>query len=842
VAPPSYVNAEPPMRNVKLAFRTLFRTPFVTAIAVLSLALGIGANAAIFSLTDQVLLRPLPVPEPQQLVDLTAPGPNPGSQSCNETGDCNEIFSYPMFRDLERSQTVLTGLAAHRTFGANFALHEEPFSGEAVLVSGSYFHTLGLSAALGRLLGPEDDATLGAGFTAVLTYSFWHARFGASPSVVGQTIVVNGQLMTIVGVAPRGFEGTTFGSHPLMFVPLSMSEKLGNYGRYDNRRVYWLYLFGRLKPGVALAQAKSALNGIYRPILTDVEAPLQKEMSAPTMAKFKAKEIGLDPGSRGQSQAHREAKTPLTMLFGVTAVVLLIACANIANLLLARSAGRAKEMGVRLALGAARRHLVAQLLTESVILALMGGVASLAVAALTLKLLASLLPADAVAMMQFTLQPSVLAFTAGLAVATGLAFGLFPALHSTRSGLIDSIRGNTGQIAGHRGATRFRAALVTVQIALATGLLICSGLFLKSLVNVTRVDLGVRVDDVVTFTMSPRRSGYDSTRDGPLFQQVEEEVARLPGVTGVTSSEVPLLAGDNWGTDVYVQGFKTGPDIDNNSRFNEVGAGYFRTLGIPVLAGREFTPSDLKGAPRVAIVNQAFAKKFHIERSAVHTFMSTRSADSLNVEIVGLVQDAKYSEVKQPTPPLFFFPWHQDGNIGTLSFYVRSALPPEQQLRAIPTLLKRLAPTVPLEELKTMPQQIRDNVFLDRLISILSTVFAALATLLAAVGLYGVLAYTVQQRTREIGVRMALGADAGRVRALVVRQVGTMSVLGGVIGIGLALGLGKVLQSLLYGLQPQDPVVFVASLAMLAGVAVAASYVPVLRASRVDPVEALRYE
>jgi len=830
------------MRNVRLAFRTLFRTPFVTAVAVLSLALGIGANAAIFSLTDQVLLRPLPVPEPQQLVDLTAPGPNPGSQSCNETGGCDEIFSYPMFRDLERRQTVLTGLAAHRTFGANFALHEEPFSGEAVLVSGSYFHSLGLSAALGRLLGPEDDATLGTGFTAVLTYSFWHARFGASPSVVGQTIIVNGQLITIVGVAPRGFEGTTFGSHPLMFVPLSLSGKLAGYGRYENRRVYWLYLFGRLKPGVTLAQAKSALNGIYRPILTDVEAPLQKEMSAPTMAKFKAKEIGVNSGSRGQSQAHREAKTPLTMLFGVTAVVLLIACANIANLLLARSAGRAKEMGVRLALGAARRHLVTQLLTESVILALMGGVASLAVAALTLKLLASLLPADAVSMMQFTLQPSVLAFTAVLAVATGLAFGLFPALHSTRSGLIDSIRGNTGQIAGHRGAARFRSALVTAQIALATGLLICSGLFLKSLVNVTHVDLGVRVDDVVTFAMSPKRSGYDSGRAGLLYQQVEEEVARLPGVTGVTSSLVPLLAGSNWGTDVYVQGFHTGPDIDNNARYNEVGAGYFRTLGIPVLQGREFTPSDFKGAPRVAIVNQAFAKKFHIERGTVHTFMSYRSADSLNVEIVGLVQDAKYSEVKQPVPALFFIPWRQDGDVPFLSFYVRSAIRPEQQLKAIPTLLKRLAPTVPLEEMKTMPQQIRDNVFLDRLISILSVVFAALATLLAAVGLYGVLAYTVQQRTREIGVRMALGADARKVQGLVVRQVGMMSALGGVVGIGLALGLGKVLQSLLFGLEGNDPVVFVLSLAVLGGVAVGASYVPVRRASLVDPVEALRYE
>jgi predicted permease len=829
------------MRNVRLAFRTLFRTPFVTAVAVLSLALGIGANTAIFSLTDQVLLRPLSVPEPHRLVNLTAPGPNPGSQTCNQAGGCDEVFSYPMFRDLERSQSVLVGLAAHRTFGANLAVRGEPFTGQAELVSGSYFRTLGLTPALGRLLGPEDDATIGSGFTAVLTYAFWHARFGADPRIVGQSIVVNGETMTIVGVAPRDFDGTTFGAHPGLLVPLSMSGKLAGLGRYENRRAYWLYLFGRLKPGVTIAQTRSALNGIYRPLLNDVEAPLQDGMSAATMARFKAKQIGVLPGYRGQSSIHREAKTPLTMLFGVTGVVLLIACANIANLLLARGAGRAKEMGVRLAIGAGRRHLVAQLLTESVILALMGGVASLAVAFLTLKLLASLLPSDASNFMQFSLEPAVVAFAAVLAVGTGLLFGLFPALHSTRTGLVDAIRANASQISGHRGAARFRTALVTVQIALASGLLISAGLFLKSLVNVSRVDLGVRVDDVVTFSMSPRRSGYDSTRTMLLFQQVEEELARLPGVTGVTSSMVPLLAGSNWGTDVYVEGFPTGPDVDNNSRFNEVGPGYFRTLGVSVLAGREFTTSDLQGTPRVAVVNQAFAKKFHLDADAVHKFMSYRSPDSMNVEIVGLVKNAKYSDVKDSVPPLFFVPWRQEGT-GNLSFYVRSAVPPAELLRTIPALLKRLAPTVPINEIRTMPQQIRDNVTLDRLISILSAVFASLATLLAAVGLYGVLAYSVQQRTREIGVRMALGADAWRVRSLVVRQMGVMIAIGGVVGIASALGLGRVLQSLLYGLRGHDPLVFALSLTVLGLVAFGASYVPVQRASRVDPVEALRYE
>ena len=830
------------MRHVKLAFRTLFRTPFVTAVAVLSLALGIGANAAIFSITDQVLLKPLPVGDPYRLVNLTAPGPNPGSQSCNQTGGCDEVFSYPMFRDLERGQRVLTGLAGHRTFGANLSMRGEPLTGQATEVSGSYFPTLGLMPALGRLLGPEDDGTIGADFVAVVSYAFWHGRLGADPRIVGQTITVNGQPLTIVGVAPRDFEGTTFGSHPLVFVPLTMGGKLQTWGNYQNRRSYWLYLFGRLKPGVSIAQAKSALNGVYRPILNDVEAQLQQGMSDKTMAKFKTKEIGLTPGYRGQSQVHREAKTPLAMLFGVTAVVLLIACANIANLLLARGAGRSKEMGVRLAIGAGRRQLVGQLLTESVLLALMGGVASLVVAGLTLKLLAGLMPADASNSLMFSLQPSVLGFTAALAVGTGLAFGLFPALHSTRSNLVDAIRANAAQISGHRAAARFRSSLVTAQIALASALLICAGLFLKSLDNVARVDLGVRVDDVVTFGIEPEKSGYDSTRAMQLYQQVEEELARLPGVTGVTSSLVPLLAGDNWGTDVDVEGFKTGPDIDNNARFNEVGPGYFRMLGVPVLMGREFTPSDLRGTPQVAVVNQAFVKKFHLGADPVHKFMSTRGPDSLNIEIVGLVRNAKYSSVKDSIPALFYTPWRQERELGALNFYARTSLPPAQQLRAVTALLKRLAPSVPVEDLKTMPQQIRDNVFLDRLISILSALFAGLATVLAAVGLYGVLAYTVQQRTREIGVRMALGADASSVRGLVVRQMGVMAAIGGVIGFGAALGLGRVLRSLLYGMQSDDPVVFVLSLLVLAAVALGASYVPALRASRVDPVEALRYE
>jgi predicted permease len=831
------------MRNVRLALRRLFRTPVVTTVAVLSLALGIGANTAIFSVTDQVLLRPLPVPVPSQLVNLSAPGPKTGgSRACGMAGSCEDVFSYPMFKDLERGQDVLSGLAAHLTVGTNLAVRGQALTGQAALVSGSYFPTLGLRPALGRLLGPEDDATVGAGYVAVLSYAFWHGRLGADSSVLGRTMDVNGQPMAVVGVAPPGFEGTTAGVRPLVFVPLSMSQTLSGEGSFTGRRDYWLYLFGRLKPGVTLARARSALNGIYGPILSDVEAPLQTGMSAAEMAQFKARRLGVFPGARGQSRVRDLAKPALAMLFGVTGVVLLIACANIANLLLALGAGRAREMGARLALGASRGQLVVQLLTESVVLALMGGAASLWVADLTLRLLASLLPAQISGVLQLTLPLPVLVFAGGLAVLTGLLFGLFPALHNTRADLIGLIRSGAAQLSGHRGAARFRASLVTVQLVLASALLIVAGLFLKSLVNVSHVDLGVRVDDLVTFAISPERSGYDSARSALLFQQVEEGLARLPGVTGVTSAVVPVLSSSFMDRDVNVEGYDAGPGADRGTALNEVGPGYFRTLGIPVLAGRAFTAADALGSAPVAVVNQAFARKFHLGADPVHRYLSFGGSDSLDVEIVGLVADAKYNSVKDPVPPLAFTPWGQNASVGSLAFYVRSAAPAAQLFHTIPALLLRLAPNVPLEELKTMPQQVRENEFLDRMTSLLSAVFASLATLLAAVGLYGVMAYTVQQRTREIGIRMALGADAWSVRALVGRQMATVIGIGGAVGVAVALTAGRLLQSLLYGLKGDDLVVFALSVAILAAVALVATWVPVRRATRVDPVGALRSE
>ncbi|HEX5473461.1 MAG TPA: ABC transporter permease [Vicinamibacterales bacterium] len=832
------------MARLRFAFRTLFKAPFLTVVAIVSLALGIGANAAIFSLFDELLLRPLPVPAPSELVDLSAPGPKPGSQSCGQPGDCDAVFSYPMFRDLQRVQTVFTNVAAFVPFGANLSANGETLSGRGVLVSGSYFPVLRLPPAAGRLLSSADDQISGQSPVVVLSYGFWERRFGKDPSAVGRTMIVNGQTMTIVGVAPRGFEGTTVGMRPQVYVPITMRETMTpGWKGFSRRTSYWAYLFARLRPGVTIDAARASLGTQYHAIVDDVEAPLQKGMSDATLKRFRSKSIVLAPGSRGQSTVSTEATAPLRLLLSVTMLVLIIACANIANLLLARGAARAGEMAVRLSIGASRSQLIAQLLTESVLLALLGGVAGLVVARWTMNLIAWLLPPDTAATLQFTIDGPVLLFALVLTLATGVLFGLFPALHATRPDLLSTLKGQAGQPSGAKGAARFRTSLATAQIALSMALLVAAGLFTKSLVNVSRVDLGVDIDHVVTFGVSPELNGYSFARSKQFFVRLEHELSGLPGVTRVTASLVPLLAGNNWGNDVAVQGFKSGPDVDSNARFNEVGPGYFHTMGIPVLAGREFTTADADNAPKVTIVNEAFLKKFHLGRDAVGTRMGDHGGSGpMDREIVGIVQDAKYSDVKQQVPPLFFEPYREDDSIGALTFYVRSSLPAEQALAAIGPAVRRLDPNLPIEDLRTLPEQVRDNVFLDRFITVLSTAFAILATLLAAIGLYGVLAYTIAQRTREIGLRMALGAAPGRVRSMVLRQVGRMTLVGGVVGLAGAWLLGRMARALLYEMQGADPVVLVSAAVLLTCVALGAGLVPAHRASRIDPMRALRYE
>ena len=834
------------MPNLKLAFRTLFKSPFITLVAILSLALGIGANSAIFSLFDQMLLRPLPVPNPEELVNFLEPvgSPKPGSQSCGQAGDCNEVFSYPMFRDLERVQTSFTGLAAHRPFGASLGYQGTSLGGEGLLVSGSYFPVLGIAPAMGRLFTVEDDKTIGSHFVAVLSYDYWRNRFELNPAVLNQTLILNGQAMTIIGVAPRGFNGTTLGQNPDVFVPLSMRGLMEpGFNGFERRRQYWAYIFGRLKPGVSIEQATVAINGPYKAIINDVEAPLQTGMSEQTMARFRAKQLITEPGLRGQSSFDNEARTPLTILLVVTGTVLLIACANIANLLLVRGAGRSAEMAVRLSIGANRRQLITQLLTESIMLATFGAVAGLFVAKWTLDLIASIMPADDSPLIAFSLSPTMLMFAGGAAILTGMAFGLFPALHSTRPDLASTLKNQAGQPGGAKAARRFRTTLATVQIAMSMALLVPAGLFAKSLFNVSRVDLGLKADHMVLFSLAPEMNSYNTERTRQLFERIEDEFAATPGVTSVVMAMVPVLAGDNWGNSLAVEGFEAGPDTNTNASFNAVGPGYFKTMGISLMRGREFTRADAFGRPRVAIVNQAFAKKFNLGDNPIGKRFGTGGRDAkMDIEIVGIVQDAKYSEVKRTSPPQYFMPYRQEERLGHGYFYIRTSTPPEQMLATIPVIMRKLDASLPLDDVKTMETQIRENVSEDRIISTLSLAFALLATILAAIGLYGVLAYTVAQRTREFGLRMALGADGAAVRGLVMKQVVRMAIVGGLIGIVIAVGVGRLAQSLLFELEGHDPMVLTVATIALGLVALGAGFIPALRASKIDPMNALRYE
>lgn len=832
------------MSSLRQAFRTLAKTPFVAVVSVLSLALGVGANAAIFSLFDQMLLRSLPVPSPQELVNLEAPGPKPGSQSCGEAGSCEAVFSYPMFRDLEASPGSFAGIAAHVPFGANVARSGEAAVAQGVLVSGTYFPVLGVRPALGRLLGPDDDRTIGEHSVAVLGYSYWQNRLGADPSVLNTSLIVNGHPMTIVGVAARGFEGTTLGYQPDVFVPLTMRNVLNpQWSSLEQRRAYWAYLFARLPAGRSLEQAAAELNTTYHAVIDEVEVPLQVEMSESAMAEFRAKEIRFEPGWRGQSSLHREVGPAFLVLFGITGIVLIIACANIVNLMLARGASRSQEMAIRSSLGASRAALLRQLLSESAVLAVLGGVASLVVARATLRLLAVVLPREAGGIVELGLRPSVLGFTAALSLGTAALFGLYPALYATRSDVAQALRAGAGQLAGVHAAYRFRSGLAIAQLALSMVMLVAAGLFIRSMINIGRADLGLDVENVLTFSLAPDLNGYEPARSADLFQRAEAAMAALPSVTSVAISTVPFLAGNNWNYTVSVEGFEGNPEQPRSSRFSRVGPGFFATLGIPLIAGREFVEADGPGAPNVAVVNEAFARAFNLPvPGAIGKRLGLGREGELDIEIVGLVRNSKYSQVKDEMPPQFFLPFAQSEARGRLTFYLRTAIDPQPLLLVIPEVVRGIDPTLPVQRLRTLENQVQDNVYMDRTMSRLSAAFAVLATILAAIGLYGVLAYGVTQRTREIGLRMALGADHRHVRTMVLRQTVQMALVGGGIGLVAAIGLGRAAASFLYGLEGHDPLVVSVVITVLTAVVLAAGYIPARRATRVDPMQALRHE
>jgi predicted permease len=822
----------------------LLARPGFTLIAVLTLALGIGANTAIFGLYQQLVARPLPVPAPGELVNLSAPGPKWGSTSNSTTGPREEIFSYPMWRDLESGQSTFQGIAAHRNLRVNLAFQGQTQAGLAMMVSSSYFSVLGLNPVLGRLLGAQDGNVVGEPRVAVLSHAYWQNQLGARTDVVGQPIKVNGETLTVIGVAAPGFSGTTTGFRAQVFVPLTLRWLLtpGMSPDHDNRKSYWLYLFARLKPGSDIESASSDINRLYQRLINDVEVQLNVDMDATTMAQFKAKSIVLTPGERGQSSLSRNAATPVLLLMAVATLVLLIACMNTANLLLARASRRAGELALRVSIGASRARLLRQHLVESLLLALLGGLAGLPIAKLCLVTIVALLPPDAAGAMDPVLDMKVMLYALAVGVTTVLLFGLFPALQAARTTPIQVLKGSTGGSGTSRVASHFRNALATAQIALSMVSLVLAGLFIQSLQNLSRVEIGMQVDALATFSISPARNGYPPERSRQLFDQLEQDLAQLPGVTAVTTSIVTLLTNDAWGTNVSVEGFDSKNGEDASVLYNEVGSSYFETVGLPLLAGRGFSDADSSGRPKVAIVNQRFAEQFGLGNDVRGKRMAFGDKEELDIEIIGLVSNAHYDSVKSAQPAQYFVPRRQNSDLGELVFYVRSALPPKQLLASLPAVVAKLDPDLPVENLRTVSQQIRENLVIDHFVGMLSTAFALLATLLAAIGVYGVLAYTLEQRTREIGLRLALGAAPQRVQTALLGQVGRMFLIGGGIGLVLALALGRAAQVLLYQLDGHDPQVLLGATLLLALIALLAGWWPARRAARIDPLVALRWE
>ena len=840
------------MTHIKYALRQLVLCRGLSATVILLLALGIGATSAMYSLINQAILEPMQVSEPDQLVSIRAPGLKPGTtrQGLALRDGTDPLFSYPMFKDLEAQQSVLSGLAGHQDFLGNVEYGLDATLETGVLVSGSYFDVLRVKPALGQFIRPEDAARVGESRVVVVSYRFWRDRLSADPNIVGKTLTVNTQPLTIVGVAPESFNGTVRGWNPAIYVPVTLRWlMLPEQRRNDeDRQAYWAYLFGRLAPGISREQAQLQLNELYRNILGNVDAPTLKNVSEQQKAQFLEGRIVLEPGGRGQVYTRLTASNPLTLALGVTVLVLLIVCGNIANLLLARGASRAGEMAIRVSLGADRPRLAGQLLTEYGLLALIGGLLSFPVAFAILRIV------GAVAPQSFSSQlfgdrlvgasSGATLFAAGATIVTVILFGLAPALSTGRADPARVIKAQSRQSPGGRGVARFRNMLAAGQISLSLALLVLAGLFTRSLVNVANIDLGMNVDTLISVNVAGGLTGKKGAELDAFYTRVREELAALPGVESVAATVLPLLNRVVFDTAVTVVGSEAQP-AENTANVNRnLSPGFFRTLSIPLIAGRDFTESDSTENPSIAIVNQTFVRKFDLGPDAVGKSVQLKGQFGPQgaVTIVGVVADAQYAFVKGVVPPQIYTPRPPlDASANNSVYLVRSKVDPSTQIEAIRRVVREIAPSVS-PGIVPVTQAVETNTATDRLMSLLSVTFGGLATLLAAIGLYGVLSFNVTQRRRELALRLALGATPRKLRALVLKEVGVMASIGGAIGLAAAFGGGRLAQRVLYGISGFDPAVVVLSVGVLSAILLIASYTPARRASSVEPMEALRDE
>jgi putative ABC transport system permease protein len=829
--------------DLRFAIRSFKKSPVFLSVAVLSLALGIGANTAIFTLVDQILLRLLPVKDPQQLVLLWGRGPHYGSNNGRYK------LSYPMYRDFRDHNQVFSGMFCRWETSLSVSSEGRTERVDGELVSGTYFPVLGVGAALGRVFTPDDDRVPGGHPVAVISYRYWQNRFGGSKDVIGKKLLVDGYPFTIVGVSRAGFDGTDPGSSPQIRIPIMMVAQLNPmfadaYG-LKSRRGRWVNVFGRLKPGVTMTQAKAALQPFFHQML-DMEVR-EKEFStaAPETKKaFLSMWMDVLPASKGDSELRRQFASPLLVLTALVGLVLLIACANVANLQVARATARQKEVAVRLALGASRSRIASQLLVESLTLALAGGAAGLVLAVWMDRALLNFLPAgDSPLTISTAPDWRILVFNLGISLLTGIVFGLAPALQSTRPELARTLKDQVGSIAGG-SAVGLRKMLVAAQVALSLLLLIGAGLFIRSLSNLKGLDPGFRTANLVGFAVDPTMTGYQPERSLDFYRRLRDGLDALPGVDSASLAVMPVLGGGEWDQSMAVEGYQHKPTEAPDPHMQFISPDYFKTMNIPILLGRDFRMTDGRGAPLVCIVNEKFARRFFKNGLATgkHIGMGGDPGTKLDIEIVGVVRDTKYESMRDEVPLEVYRPYHQMEFVIGMYAYVRTARQPEQAFSGIRRVVNTLDPNLPIFQMKTIETQMEESLITERLVATLSSGFGFLATLLAAIGLYGVMAYIVAQRTREIGVRMALGASSRDVVKLVMRDVFILTGIGIAVGLPAAWGLTRMVSSQLYGIQPNDFSTVAAATLGIAFVALLAGYLPALRATRVDPMRALRWE
>ena len=828
--------------DLRFALRGIRRSPLFTSVAILSLALGIGANTAIFTLMDQLMLRELPIKDPDQLVVLYQRGAHNGSNMGRW------MHSYPIYRDFQQKAAPFSEVLCRRLVSTSVSVDNTTERVDAEMVSGNYFAMLGVKPAAGRLFNSREDDRVYMGHPVVaLSYDYWVNRFNRDPNVVGKKILVNNYPMTIVGVSAPGFSGLDPAVSPAIRVPILMKEALAPewwWVQVEDRRTRWVQVFARLKPGYTAESARGPLQGLFHQIREyETTLPAAKDWSPYARDQFLRGTVHVERAATGYSDLRNSFSKALIVLMCMVGLVLLIACANVANLLIARAFARQKEIAVRLSIGASRGQLVRQLLVESLVLSFAGGAAGVALAIAMTRGLLALVPSEGSPLL---IRPEpdlrILLFTLALTFLTGLVFGLVPALRASRPDLWTTLKDAVGTLVGQSGSLFLRKGLVAAQVALSFLLLFGAGLFVRSLQNLKATNTGFRdPDNLVTFQLSPALNGYDAPRTVHFYEELLDHLRAIPGVKSAALASDPLLAGDEWDSTTSVEGHQAKDGEDMQAFMNALSPGYFQTMGIPILEGRDFDRRDVIKDSKVAIVNQKFARHFFGDKSAVgrHIGRGGGPGTKLDTEIIGVVADSLFEGPREGVHRQVFVP---NWNNGGVAFYVRVGLGSASVYSLIRSEVRKLDPSMPVYQFKTLAGQLDETLLTERLIALLSAGFGLLATLLAAIGLYGVMAFVVARRTKEMGLRMALGARASAVIWLVMKEVLLLLAIGLAIGVPSAFGLGRFVAAQLYGIKPSDPWTAAASMAMLIMVATMAGLIPAQRASRIDPILALRYE